>query len=122
MKKAEDLKKLNTELRLLKEHSTKLKDSMREHQQNYNKYVKLVKEKEAEINSFNKSKDIVISEHSVLRFLDRVLEVDLEEIEKKMLTPFVKQAIELAGGTTNVVTPEGWKFIVKDYVIITVTI
>ncbi|MFV3076505.1 hypothetical protein [Niveispirillum fermenti] len=58
-----------------------------------------------------------VSAHALLRYLERVLEIDLKTMESALLTPTVRQAMQ-AGATR--VTINGVDFVIKDNVIVTV--
>lgn len=58
-----------------------------------------------------------VSAHALLRYLERVLEIDLKAMESSLLTPTVRQAMQ-AGATR--VTINGVDFVIKDNVIVTV--
>jgi hypothetical protein len=45
-----------------------------------------------------REKEIVITEHAVLRYLERVKGIDIESIKKEMLPVKVKEQIETLGG------------------------
>lgn len=57
-----------------------------------------------------------ISDHAVLRFVERALGIDVDAIRDRILTPTIRDAVS-AGATA--VTIEGIKFLIKDGVIVT---
>lgn len=68
------------------------------------------------INSLNK-KEPTISEHELLRYVERVMGIDLEDVKKHMLTPQNLKLIEFADNCT--IKCNGVDFIVKDRCIVT---
>jgi hypothetical protein len=58
-----------------------------------------------------------VSDHALLRFIGRVLGVDLDALRARILTPTVAAAIK-AGA--RAVTVEGTRFVVKGGVIVTI--
>lgn len=58
-----------------------------------------------------------VSQHALMRYASRVLGVDFEEIEKRMLSPVNCAAIE-AGATA--LKLDGLKLVIRDKVIVTV--
>jgi hypothetical protein len=58
----------------------------------------------------------IVSNHAILRFLERVHGVDVESVRKRILTPLVIEAVK-AGATR--ITVEGVRFIIKNGVIVT---
>ncbi len=62
-------------------------------------------------------KEPAVSAHALLRYLERVLEIDVKGLERSLLSPDVKAAIR-AGATRIAVN--GVDLVVKDNVIVTV--
>lgn len=60
--------------------------------------------------------DVYISDHALLRFIERIVDVDLDDLRAKLLTQGVRHAI-LAGATA--IDVEGVKFVVKNRTIVT---
>ena len=59
-----------------------------------------------------------VSEHALLRYIERVHGIDMKELENIILTEKVKNAMFL--GATSV-TCDGYRYVLKDNVVITVT-
>ena len=66
-----------------------------------------------------KAKEVVITEHAILRYVERAMGLDVEQIKDKILTEATRKAIE-AMGNGKYPIDEGLKAIVKDNTIITV--
>ncbi len=64
-------------------------------------------------------KGIVITEHAMLRFLERVDGLDIEELQKRMMTDDQREIIENLE-TCKIKTPDHVTLIVKDKVLVTV--
>lgn len=62
-------------------------------------------------------KEAVVSSHALLRYVERVMGIDLKALERGLLSQEVRAAIR-AGATR--VTVDGISFVVKDNVIVTV--
>jgi len=62
--------------------------------------------------------DITVSDHVMIRFLERHHGLNVEEIGNKILTPEVRGMIKFAGGNSTVKAFDG-KFIVKNNVVVT---
>lgn len=66
-----------------------------------------------------KQRDLVISEHAILRYLERVWGMDIEAIKQEMVPPTAREAIRALG---NGLFPAGkHKIRVRDGVVVTVT-
>lgn len=63
--------------------------------------------------------DIVVSEHALLRYVERVMGVDLEAVRRDILTEKNRAAIEFAG-SCRIVSASGVQFVVKDRVVVSV--
>lgn len=67
----------------------------------------------------NKDVELKVSDHAVLRYLERMEGVDVNSIRDKLLTPKLKEFVATVGG--NGTFPiEGGKVIIRDNTIITV--
>lgn len=58
-----------------------------------------------------------VTDHALVRYLERVLKIDLDVVRREILTPAVVDALKT--GATGV-TVNGVKFIAKDGILITV--
>lgn len=68
------------------------------------------------------TKDVVVSEHAVLRYFERILGYDLEEIRRKILPVSVQEQVrKLRGGTFPVgKNGDAFHIVVKQQVVVTV--
>jgi hypothetical protein len=66
----------------------------------------------------SKSVGIIVSEHAILRYIERVIGIDLETIKAKIASDSVKKMAETMGNGTY--TNDGFKIKVVDNVIVTV--
>jgi predicted nuclease with TOPRIM domain len=64
------------------------------------------------------SAGVEISEHAILRYLERIEGVDIEEVRKKILPPEVREQIQILG--SGVFPVAGFKLRARDNVIVTV--
>lgn len=63
------------------------------------------------------ARDMIVSEHAILRYLERVVKVDVEEVKRRVLTDDLKGRILDDGLYPN---PEGFRLVVRDGVIVTI--
>lgn len=64
------------------------------------------------------SGNIIVSEHSLLRYIERVLGIDLKEIEYKILSDEDKQIVSALGNCTY--PKDGFKLKIKDGTVVTI--
>jgi len=124
--KENELKKLSTELRLLKNHEDNLISKRKVLQNNINnnvnecKTIKInIKEKQQEIKRLSKGKNTIVSEHAILRYLERVCDLDIENIKGLIINDDFKKLNLLIKGD-GIIKKDGVEYILKDNVIITV--
>jgi hypothetical protein len=68
----------------------------------------------------NKNSDLKVSEHAILRCLERVKGLNIEEIEKEILTEGVRNMVTNLGNTGTF--PNGdFSLVLKEGTVITVT-
>ena len=84
IKGKEELKKLNT--LQVKLQSEILNNKLQSAERNLGK----IRE---EIKKLKEGNKIIVSEHAMLRYIERVLGIDLKEIERRILTDEVKVAV-----------------------------
>lgn len=112
------LKKIDAEIEGLKLESSRISKEMA---QKYKTKEDLLKK----IDSLSKSDKIVISEHAVLRYCERVLGLNLDEISKQILNEDVLQLVtrlDYGNGEYPSKNNEGSKFkiVLKNNVIVTI--
>ena len=79
-----------------------------------------LKKIEEEMKKLKNGNKIIVSEHAILRYLERTMELDIKAIEKEILTDeTLKQYRTLGNGKYPVAN--GYKAIIKDNVVITIT-
>lgn len=119
MKKREELKKLES-----------MKSSLKAEISSLELEEKGLKEelsiKKARLNTLNQriknlgaKKGLTVSEHAILRYLERVEGLDLKEIEEKILPESEKPKIRTLGNGHYPINKGEFKIIVKDGVVVT---
>ena len=74
---------------------------------------------EGEIEQLKKAPEVIVSEHALLRYVERVMKIDIGEIKKKILTADVVQAItHFHGG--SIPHPDGFTCRVRENVVTTI--
>lgn len=64
-------------------------------------------------------KDIVVSEHAVLRYLERSLDLDIEVIKKRILTEEIRKQYEVLGNGSFPID-SNVKAVIRDNIVVTV--
>lgn len=67
------------------------------------------------------AKEPIVSEHALLRYLERVHNIDLEALKAMILTPQLSNAIKTLGSGKYPLSGGGGKAVVKDKVIVSIT-
>lgn len=74
---------------------------------------------ESEIKQLKAQNDgLIISEHAILRYIERVIGIDLEQIKSKIITKQTQKMVESLGNGTY--PQDGFKIKVVDNVVVTV--
>ena len=106
------ISKINFEIDNIKAQQTLLQSSM-------DKQLAQLKKYQEELLSLQMdSKEIIISEHAILRYLERVYKLDITKLYKEIVTPKVQEQIkEFGNGTYSV---EAFSIKVVDNVVVTI--
>lgn len=106
------LRKLEDEYKKVDEEITKLMGSR-----------KRISDKVAELrqkkHALKETKELRISEHAVLRYMERIMKIDLTEIERELLTDDLRLRVRTLGGSCEI-KKQDYTIVIKDYIIITI--
>ena len=72
-----------------------------------------------EVNALRKGK-VGVSAHALLRFLQRVDGVDIEDAVRRLVPDDLEEQIDVVGGTGKFPGPSGYKLVIKGGVVITI--
>ena len=120
LKQKEELKKLQS---LLIKQKSEI-DLIKRERQLINERLSVaernLRNTEEELKKLKTGNKIIVSEHAVLRYLERTMELDLKAVENEILTEeTVKQYRMLGNGKYPV--SNGCKAVIKDNVVLTIT-
>lgn len=120
LKQKEELKKLQS---LLIKQKSEI-DLIKRERQLINERLSVaernLRNTEEELKKLKTGNKIIVSEHAVLRYLERTMELDLKAVENEILTEeTVKQYRTLGNGKYPV--SNGCKAVIKDNVVLTIT-
>ena len=120
IKGKEELKKLNTlqvklqsEIEAIKIEREILNNKLQSAERNLGKILE-------EIKKLKEGNKIIVSEHAMLRYIERVLGIDLKEIERRILTDEVKEQYKIVGNGRFPINDE-FRALIRDNVVVTIT-
>lgn len=120
MKTERKIKGVKSQISRINDEIDTLKIQISRNQKEVTLKRKTIKELEDHVSKLGNSGEIRVSEHAIIRYLERVGGMDIEAIERQILSEDVLNSIKTFGG--NGTYPSGeYKAIVKDYVIVTIT-
>jgi hypothetical protein len=109
------INKLNGEIELIKKE-IKLKNQEKEVK------IKAISGLKSQIAKLKNNSELVVSEHAILRYLERVEKIDISEIEKKIKTEKLVKLVEQLGNNGSFPIDDEYSVKIKDGVIVTVII
>jgi hypothetical protein len=68
----------------------------------------------------NKTGTLKITEHALLRYLERVKGIDLQQIENEIINQSLNDMVATLGDSGTFPHPNGYKIVVKDSTIVTI--
>lgn len=118
IKSSQQLKQLQSRAAKLESEIKFLKQEMEEKQGDYHKARLQLKGIKYEIEQL-KDKDIVVSEHAMLRYLERAMGLNLDDIKQAILTEETKTYVGKLGNGKYPIG-NGLRVVVKDNVVVSV--
>lgn len=119
VKNIETVKQLNSQKSRLEGEIIGLKSTLREYNKELVIKTNSLKEVENKIKSLNSDSKLKVSEHAILRYLERVTGLNISDIEKEILEESI---VTTASALGNGVYPhsKGFKVRIKDNNIVTI--
>lgn len=120
LKQKEELKKLQS---LLVKQKSEIDLIRRERQlidERLSTAERNLKKTEDELKKLKTGNKIIVSEHAVLRYLERTMELDLKAVENEILTEETLRQYRTLGNGKYPVS-NGCKAVIKDNVVLTIT-
>lgn len=121
IRRHEELKQLQSRRDKLEVQLPEVRRAANESQRSlvkHEKQLREVKERIADIEEA--SKELVVSEHALLRYLERVKGVDLEEIKQEMLTNKTQELFETLGPGKYPIEGASARLVVKGSTVVSV--
>lgn len=121
IKLSQDLKFLQTKLAKLQSQRDILKKEVNDKKSTLGNLELEIKSLQEAIDKMTAGNDdLIFSEHSILRYIERVMGIDIEELKEKILPKKERQSILKTSSTLNF-KKDGVSFRIKDGVIVTIT-
>jgi hypothetical protein len=119
MEKVRNLKKLQTQYKKACEDFTLLNNEIKLKQKTLNNILKYRDNLKEQIDRFDDKKEIQVSEHAILRYLERVKGMDITELQKEILTESVLKMIDVLGGN-GTYPADGFSVVIRDNTVVTI--
>lgn len=116
VKEQQTLKQLQTRLSKLESDKTIYSKDFSEAKSVLDSTVNKIKQVKAQIESL-KEKELIVSEHAMLKYIERLYGVDLDELKGLILTDSLKQMAKMGDGRYPL---DGCKAVVKGGVVVTI--
>ena len=121
LQKEQEIKGLESQLKIIigKKESKKVEISNAQKEQAA--LLKSEKDLRDKISAIKEDKGITVSEHAILRYLERVKLIDLKAIEEEIITEKLKSAVSILGGNGKYPL-NGCRAILKNNTIVTIEV
>ncbi len=119
MKEQRELKGLKSQLYNMEGDEAALKIEVANIQREYSQKVKAIERLKTKIESIERTTKLKVSEHAMLRYLERVKGINLESLESEILSEEVRVMIETLGGTGGYPNKD-FKVMLKNYTVTTI--
>lgn len=120
LKTSHELKQLKTRLTKLQVELKEAKEVMADSTRSYQKLQDTEKGLKERIKDLEKgAKELVVSEHAMLRYFERVMGVDLEEVKSIILSETLQSQWKILGNGKYPLKDTG-KAVIKDSVVVTI--
>ena len=119
-KNSSTLKQLKTQLTKKQGELDGIKIDMVTRQKEYESKKRIIDELQIKITRLEKPTKPEVSEHAILRYVERVLNVDIEHIKKEILSEEVLDMVTELGGNGGYPNKIGYKVVMKDNVVVTI--
>ena len=119
IKKDRIIKGLKSQIKKLEGEAESIKIEVSNKQREYNAKLNQAKNIQEELDKLDNDKTLRVTEHAIVRYLERVKGVNISEIEKEILNSDVLKMVNTLGGTGGYPT-NGFKVLIKDYTVTTI--
>lgn len=119
MDKARELKRLKTEEKLLMVELGQKRAIISGAQKDINTITEKMDEIKKQQKAIEEQSAIVVTEHAMLRYLERVKGIDLAAIQKEIVSDQIRMQVQVLGGSGQYPN-NGFAVVMKNYKVVTV--
>jgi chromosome segregation ATPase len=119
MEDVRKIKQLQSQLNTLVQDADALRILISNTQKEHDLKCKAIKQLKEAIQKINDNTNIKVSEHAILRYCERVLNIDVSKIEKEILSDSVLGLIEKLGGNGTYPNND-FSVVMKNYTVTTI--
>ena len=119
IKKSHELKGLQSRLAKKEAELTSLKEEKIDINTKVNVCSREMHSLKERIGKIGKQKNIIVSEHAILRYIERVCGLDIEQYRSDILSVSLINSVEALGNGKHP-NPKGFTAVVKDNVVVTI--
>jgi septation ring formation regulator EzrA len=120
MKEIRNIKKLRSYLSTLEEEVVIIKKQVADAQRNYSGKLSQIKKVKDEIEAIDKNENLKVSEHAIIRYLERKGGLDISMIESQILSEEVRCLVSKLGGNGTYPNKD-FKVVMKNHTVVTIT-
>lgn len=118
MDEAREIKKLNSTIKELKEKADEYATDIKKRQKEHSKMLEEIKVLERRLATKSNLKQVKVSEHALLRYLERAKGLNIQEVEEEILN---EKLVGMISSLGNGEFPHnGQQYVVKNNLIITI--
>lgn len=85
----------------------------------YNNKLREIRKIELQIRDLQRSENLRVSEHAIIRYFERVKGFDIAQIEKEILTEQIRSFVSKLGGS-GTYPADGFSVVMKNHVVTTI--
>lgn len=122
LKNESTAKSLKSQLKIREGELEALKVKIANLQREQSQKSAIIKSLREQVLALGNTSEFEVTDHAIIRYFERVLGIDIEAAKDNILTPKIKEAATLLGGTGSFPSEDGFTVRMKNYTIITVII
>lgn len=119
MKEVRQYKQLKSQLDNLLGDSEAMKIDIANKQREYAIKQQSIAQLKAEMDKLNGKENLKVSEHAIVRYFERIIGYNIEEIQDIILSDEVVALVEKLGGT-GTFNCDGYSVVIKNYTVVTI--
>jgi DNA-binding Lrp family transcriptional regulator len=113
-------KELQQKIKNLQAGAIILKFSVAQNQRELQTKNQQIAELQAQLAALENPAEIVVSDHAIVRYLERIKGVDMNEVRQAILNPKIMKCISVVGANGTFPHEDGFKIIFKKNIAVTI--